>query len=293
MRSQRRWRLRQFLIVLLLLMPIGEGCATKTKPVPNPGDASSQRDTPDEDSPLIASDDVSEENLTYDPFATPEETIDEYDPWESYNVLAFEFNYRLDKYLIKPVARVYNVFIPPDVQQSISNAIQNIRVAPRLLNNVFQAKFTGAGIEAGRFLINTTLGVGGLFDPAKYMFDLETPTEDTGQTLGVYGIPAGPYLVIPFLGSFTVRDGIGYVGDLFLDPFNWLVLPVIEITEAPRLVTHNPTVALSQLGYRVGETVNYRALNLERFQGVEEGTVDLYGAVRNAYLQKRAKALRE
>ncbi|RMH32717.1 MAG: VacJ family lipoprotein [Nitrospirae bacterium] len=285
---------------MFLVAITSPGCATRGPSISETAPLPTKAVIDEQASSLSTEDEIHNMNdgeaaadLAYDPFAEPGEDIDEYDPWEAYNVLAFEFNYRLDKYLIKPVARVYNFFIPPDVQQSIFNAIQNLRTAPRFLNNIFQAKFSGAGIELSRFAINSTLGVGGLFDPATYMFDMETPDEDTGQTLAVYGMPAGPYLVIPFLGSFTVRDGVGYIGDLFLDPFNWLVLPLIEIADAPRLVTHDTTITLSQLGYRSGETVNFRALNLERFQGVEEGTVDLYGAVRNAYLQKRAKAIRE
>jgi len=230
----------------------------------------------------------------FDPFdETDHAQAKEYDPLEPVNSAVFEFNYRLDKYVVKPAAKVYNFFIPPDVQQSFSNVFQNIRFVPRLFNNIFQAKFKGAGIELSRFLINSTLGVGGLFDPAKIMFELETPQEDLGQTLGTYGVGPGPFLMIPFLGPFTLRDGIGFIGDSFLDPFNWLVLPFIEIADAPRLVQHDSTIALARLGMVAGETVNLRALNLEKFQGVEEGTLDLYGAIRNAYLQQRRKAIQE
>ncbi len=231
----------------------------------------------------------------FDPFAEEDQDglVEEYDPIEPVNSAIFEFNYRLDKYVVKPAAKVYNFFIPPDVQQSIGNVFQNIRFVPRLFNNLFQGKFQGAGIEMSRFLINTSLGVGGLFDPAGIMFDLNTPPEDLGQTLGKYGVPNGPYIVLPLLGPFTLRDGIGFIGDTFLDPFNWLVLPIFEVADAPRLVQHDPTITFSQMGYRAGETVNARALNLEKFQGVEEGTLDLYGAVRNAYYQQRFKAIQE
>ena len=143
----------------------------------------------------------------------------------------------------------------------------------------------------GRFLVNSTVGIGGLFDPARALFDWETPLEDTGQTLGVYGTPPGPYLVLPFLGSFTVRDAIGFAGDTFLDPINWLVLPIIEISDAPRVVDNETTVTLIQFGLKVEDTINLRSLNLEKFQGVEEGTLDLYGAVRNGYLQQRAREI--
>jgi len=234
------------------------------------------------------------DDAALDPFATSEtEELAEYDPLESYNVLVFEFNYKVDQYVLKPVATGYNFVVPNIVQKGIKNAIQNIRVVPRLFNNIFQAKFKGAGIELTRFLVNSTVGIVGLFDPAKGWLNLETPMEDTGQTLGVYGTPPGPYLVMPFLGPFTLRDGVGYVADLFLDPFNWLVLPIYKISDAHRLVRNNTSVFIGQLAYRVEDMVNSRSLNLERFQGVEEGTVDLYGAVRNAYLQSRAKAIQE
>lgn len=238
-----------------------------------------------------------EKDLLDEPFDPFDEDrgnqVEEYDPIEPVNSAIFEFNYRLDKYVVKPVAKVYNFFIPPDVQQSISNVFQNIRFVPRLFNNLFQGKFKGAGIEMSRFLVNSTLGVGGLFDPAGIMFDLKTPPEDLGQTLGKYGVPNGPYLMLPLLGPFTLRDGIGFLGDSLLDPFNWLVLPIIEIADAPRLVQHDPTIAFSRLGIQAEETVNARALTLEKFQGVEEGTLDLYGSVRNAYYQQRFKAIQE
>lgn len=232
----------------------------------------------------------------FDPFASKEGVeagIEEYDPWEGYNVLAFEFNYKFDKYLLKPVAKGYNFVMPELAQRSISNFFDNLGFVHRLFNNVFQGKFKGAGIEGSRFLINTTLGIGGLFDPARHWFDLETPMEDTGQTLGWWGVGPGPYLVIPLLGSFTLRDGIGYIGDLALDPFNWFVLPIIKLNGAPKVVSHTDTITFAQLGMRSGIIVNERSLNLEKFQGVEEATLDLYSAVRNAYLQKRKKLIAE
>jgi phospholipid-binding lipoprotein MlaA len=162
------------------------------------------------------------------------------------------------------------------------------------LNNVFQGKVKGAGIEVGRFLINSTAGLAGFFDLARKV-DLVTPEEDFGQTLGFYGVKPGPYLVLPFLPPFTVRDFVGFVGDVFLNPINWLVAPIIEVNNVPSVIArHNRfTASLIQTGSRVGEVINERSRNLEKFQGVEEATLDLYTAVRNAYLQKRAQAIRE
>ncbi|MBI4401898.1 MAG: VacJ family lipoprotein [Nitrospirae bacterium] len=235
----------------------------------------------------------------YDPFAKREEgepeELEEYDPWEPFNTAIFEFNRKVDKYILKPVAQVYEKVMPDALELGIKNFFHNVRLGPRLINNILQGKVKGAGLEVGRFLVNSTLGVGGFFNPAKNLFGMETPDEDTGQTLGVYGVKPGPYLVLPLLPPLTLRDFFGFLMDLALDPINYLVFPVVEIDGVPSLIKHKnrETSTFGQLGSRVEEIVNERALNLETFQGVEEATVDLYGAVRNAYLQKRAKAIRE
>ena len=238
-----------------------------------------------------------ERDEPYDPFAKAEGTegqIEEYDPWEPFNQAMFTFNRKLDEYVVKPVATVYDKVIPDPLEFGIRNAFHNVRFAPRFFNNLFQGKFKGAGIEVGSFLINSTIGVGGLFEPAKKVFGLETPDEDTGQTLGAYGTKPGPYIVVPILGSFTARDLGGFVVDLALDPFNWLVMPFTNINGAPQLITNEDTVLFAQLGSRAGYMVNERSLNIETtFEGVEESVVDLYGAVRNAYLQKRLKAIKQ
>ncbi|HET8580844.1 MAG TPA: VacJ family lipoprotein [Nitrospiraceae bacterium] len=235
----------------------------------------------------------------YDPFARQGQALseeeEEYDPWESFNSAMFEFNYKLDKYALKPVAKGYNFVMPDIVQRGISNFFHNVRFVPRFFNNLFQGKVKGAGLEMGRFLINSTIGLAGFFDVAKNQMGLETPDEDAGQTMGVYGVKPGPYLVLPFLGPFTVRDGIGYLIDIGLDPINWLVFPIIEIDGVPSAVAHKnrTTSTFAQLGTRAGYIINERSLNLEAFEGVEEATLDLYSAVRNAYLQRRARAIQE
>jgi phospholipid-binding lipoprotein MlaA len=230
-----------------------------------------------------------------DPFARADEGAgEEYDPWEPMNTNIFEFNRQVDRFVLKPVAKGYNFVMPDLVQVGISNIFSNLRFAPRFFNNVFQGKLKGAGIEVGRFLINSTVGLVGFFDLAKHV-DLVTPEEDMGQTLGFYGVKPGPYLVLPFLQPYTVRDLVGYVGDVFLNPINWLVVPIIEVDGVPSVIAHEDDLksTLIQLGARVGEIVNERSRNLETYQGVEEATLDLYTAVRNGYLQKRAQAIRE
>jgi phospholipid-binding lipoprotein MlaA len=230
----------------------------------------------------------------FDPFAKADEGGEEYDPWEPFNTFMFEFNRKLDKYALKPVAQGYDFIVPDFIQVGISNMFYNLRFPQRFLNNVFQGKAKGASIEVGRFLLNTTVGYAGFLDLAKEI-DLVTPDEDFGQTLGVYGVKPGPYLVVPFLQPFTVRDAAGYVADIFLNPINWLVAPIIEVEGIPSLIAHKnrTTTTFVQIGARVGEIVNERSRNLEKFQGVEEATLDLYTAVRNAYLQSRTRAIRE
>jgi phospholipid-binding lipoprotein MlaA len=231
----------------------------------------------------------------FDPFAKADEAVgEEYDPWESFNGKVFEFNRQLDRFVLKPVAKGYNFVAPDWVQVGVSNIFTNLRFAPRFFNNVFQGKFKGAGIEMGRFLLNSTLGGAGLVDVATDM-KITTPEEDLGQTLGSYGIGPGPYLVLPLLPPFTVRDFFGFLGDIALNPINWLVAPIIEVNNVPSLIAHKNrmTSTFVQSGSRVGEIINERSRNLEKFQGVEEATLDLYTAVRNAYLQRRAKAVKD
>jgi phospholipid-binding lipoprotein MlaA len=233
----------------------------------------------------------------YDPFAKKEEMVtgEESDPWEGFNSVMFEFNRKLDKYVIKPVATYYEKIMPDALEKGIDNFSHNARFGPRLINNLLQLKARGTAIELGRFLVNSTLGLAGFFDPAKHWFGWETPDEDTGQTLGAYGVPPGPYLVLPFLPPLTVRDFFGLILDFGADPVNYLVFPTFEVDDWPSAIAHKnrDTTTIAQFGTRIEEIINYRSLNLEKFQGVEEATVDLYAAVRNAYLQKRAKAIRE
>ena len=124
------------------------------------------------------------EDTFEDPFATESEPVR--DPWEPFNTNIFTLNYNLDRYALKPIARVYSAVVAPDLQDSFANAFYNLGFASRFLNNVFQGKFDRAGTEMQRFLLNSILGVGGLFDVAKYMFDIEAPpVEDSRSDPGI------------------------------------------------------------------------------------------------------------
>ena len=204
-----------------------------------------------------------------------EPPVEEYDPWESFNETMFRFNLNLDRYVLKPVAKGYNFIMPDELQRMIDRGFNNITFVPRFINNLLQGKWSGAGRELARFLINSTVGIGGLWDMAKQEWGIEPSREDFGQTLGVWGVGPGPFLVLPFMAPMTVRDGIGIGVDSAIDPLTYFIPFIWE-----RLVM------------RVVSLMNDRSLNLEVFEGVEETTVDLYTAVRNAYLQRRAQQIR-
>jgi len=207
--------------------------------------------------------------------ATADGPDEEYDPWEPFNERMFEFNRRLDRYVLKPVAQAYNTVVPDRVQVMVSNTFDNASFIPRMMNSLFQGKFDGAVREFGRFVFNSTVGIGGLFDVAK-IEGIEKSREDFGQTLGFYGVGPGPFLMLPFFEPMTVRDGIGKGVDGLMDPTSYFVsfIPI-------RLIL------------KVSETVNDRSLNLELFQGFEESVIDMYSAVRHGYLKRREKMIKE
>ncbi len=208
------------------------------------------------------------------------------DPWEPFNTKMFRFNHDvLDRYVLKPVAHAWNFVLPDVVQRSLRNAIDNTNMPSRLVNSLAQGKFIGAGREVARFTINTTIGIGGLLDIAKDGLGIDKSDEDTGQTLGFYGVGPGPYLVLPFLPPTDVRDGLGSVLDAAMNPLNY-ILPFAAGADAGTTVG---TLA----GIAVTDAVNQRSLNLELYEGVEETVIDLYSAVRNGYLQKREAKIKE
>jgi ABC-type transporter lipoprotein component MlaA len=140
----------------------------------------------------------------------PDPDVEEYDPWESFNEKMFTFNYNLDRYGLKPLAKGYNFVMPDMFQIMIDNAFTNLKMPVRFVNKVLQWKLLDATKEMGRFIINSTLGIGGLFDVAEQEMGLERQKADFGQTLGVWGAGPGPYLVLPLLPPLTIRDAIGY-----------------------------------------------------------------------------------
>jgi len=201
---------------------------------------------------------------------------DDYDPWQGFNEKMFFFNHDiLDHYVLKPVATGWGKVLPDVGKRGLDRAFDNLGMPKRLVNNLLQGRFRGAGRELARFGVNTTVGVLGFLDVARAQLHIEKSDADTGQTLGLYGFGQGPYLVLPTLRPLTVRDGIGYGVDGVLDPFGYVI----------------PFFATAGMG--IVKQVNERALNLQLFQDVEDGVLDLYSAVRNGYLQRRRRSIEE
>jgi phospholipid-binding lipoprotein MlaA len=199
----------------------------------------------------------------------------DYDPWVRFNEQTFWFNHDLlDRYALKPAATAWHEAVPDLVSQSLGHAFDNLDTPKRLVNNLLQGRFEGAGREATRFTLNTTVGIAGLFDVANRV-GVRGSYADTGQTLGTYGVEPGPYLVLPFLPPLTLRDGIGYAVDSMLDPVSYFA----------------PFAA--NFGRSAVKTINERAANLQLYQDVEDSSIDLYGAVRNGYLQRRQKGVED
>src|SRR3989440_7258054 len=151
---------------------------------------------------------------------------EDYDPWEPFNEKIFMLNCAADRYVLRPVAKAYNDLVLDGEKDAIHNMLDNVAMPKRFINSLLQGKFNGAGREVARFLINSTLGMGGMTEVAKDQFHMQRSDEDDCMTLAHYGAGAGPYLVLPLLSQLTGRAGIGYV--LNLTPFNFFV-PLLAV----------------------------------------------------------------
>ena len=207
-----------------------------------------------------------------DPAATAEQ--ERIDPWEGGNRKVFAFNEALDIHAIEPVARGWDKIMPNQVQESLTNFYSNLRFPVVFFNDLFQAKPAAAAIETGRFLVNTTLGFGGFFDPAT-TWGLPRREQDFGLTLGHWGVDSGRFLMIPLLGPSTVRDFTGEIVDV--------PLGVISIVAAWYITTP----------LRAVQVINTRAAYLDIVDENRRAAFDYYSFLRDAFLHHRENQLRE
>ncbi|MCI0654720.1 MAG: VacJ family lipoprotein [Methylococcaceae bacterium] len=206
--------------------------------------------------------------------------IDPNDPWEDWNRSIDSFNDSVDKTILKPMAEGYVWTTPESVDQGVTNFFSNIQDIGVTLNDLLQSKFSQAGMDSCRFLINTTLGIAGVIDVAS-LLDLHKHSEDFDQTLGVWGIPAGPYLVLPFWGPSSPRGIFGLVGDALMDPLTYTFF------------VGGSAVAAATLGAAVLDVTDTRAALLLAGKIVDETSVDRYDFLKSSYLQRREYLIRD
>ncbi len=199
------------------------------------------------------------------------------DPLEPFNRAVFEFNRAFDTMLLRPLAIFYKGFVPPPLQRGIHNALANLREPATFVNNLLQAQPEKAGAALARFTLNSTLGIAGLSNAAED-FGWERQDEDFGQTLAVWGVGEGPFLMLPFLGPSNPRDAVGRgVDSLIIDPFG-LLGALIDSSTALTVF------AVTRTGLTA---VDARAGVLDEFDELEKSSLDFYATLRSAFRQNR------
>jgi phospholipid-binding lipoprotein MlaA len=198
------------------------------------------------------------------------------DPIEPVNRVFFHFNDRLYYWVLKPVATGYKTVVPEDLRIGVRNFFSNVTTPVRLVNCLLQANLKGAGNETLRFLLNSTFGLGGFLDPAQKEWRIEKREEDFGQTLGLWGIGPVFYIEWPFLGASSLRDTLGYTGDLFLHPQTYLISSIYI-----------------SLGVRFYDVVNSTSLRIGEYEDFKRAVLDPYIAKRDAYHQHRIYKVKE
>jgi phospholipid-binding lipoprotein MlaA len=197
------------------------------------------------------------------------------DPLEPVNRAMFVFNDKAYHWVFKPAAKGYSYVVPQGVREAVRNFFANLAAPVRVANHLLQGNLRATGTELLRFTMNSTIGMAGLFDPAHDGFHIERREADLGQTLGRYGLGQGLYIVLPFLGPTTLRDGAGLAGDAFLDPLSYIRPPEASI------------------GARAYKMENGLSLRIGEYEDLTGSALDPYVAVRDAYIQHRAALVRK
>ena len=199
------------------------------------------------------------------------------DPLEGMNRVFFDLNQRLDRDAGKPVAIAYKQDVPQRVRGSLHNVLDNLGGPVNVANDLLEVQFTNAGIAAGRFLVNTTIGVAGIFDVATD-WGLPERNRDFGETMGTYGVPPGPYLVLPLRGSTDVRDFAGNYLDGFVTPLHF--------------VRYDGSNYVGLMKSTLGSMDN-RSANLVTYEDIERASVDYYATMRTLYTERRARLVED
>jgi phospholipid-binding lipoprotein MlaA len=223
---------------------------------------------------------VGENKLKGKPEKAEETDLDEYsvalvsDPIEPVNRAIFRFNDGVYTIVVRPISKVYETVLPKPVRKGLDNVYENLRLPVRLVNNLLQGKFERARHELEKFLVNSTIGIGGIIRQSDRAPSLaEVPAADTGQTFAKWGIRSGPYIVLPLLGPSTLRDAVGYAGDSALNPVSWVTTAFGAPTWAVAIPSTNTLRSLPH--------------HLRIYDAATKNTLDPYLAARSAFIQYR------
>jgi len=269
-----KWRIvikKSFYMFTLLIVLLTSGCATNNKP------------TPSIEIKNVESNSTEDTDNFEDEFSDTQ-THELFDPLSSYNRTMTTFNDTVFVYLLNPLSKAYNAGTPDLMRESISNFMHNILFPIRFTNNVLQGKFQNASDELERFIVNSTVGIAGLFDPAGTYMNIYPHNEDFGQTLGYYGMGSGFHIVLPFLGPSNVRDSLGLVADGYLSPL------LYQSSLAHYKLPKNYFQSIAIVGFDI---VNKNASHLGVYESLKKDAVDLYPYLRDFYETKRQTEIEE
>lgn len=199
------------------------------------------------------------------------------DPFERLNRSTHGFNVEIDRFVLEPVTDAYTIAVPDPARQTVRRVFANLNSPAVIVNDLLQGELDAFAVAVARFTVNTTIGLGGLFDPASSM-GLEEHHADFGQTLAVAGVKSGPFLMLPVFGPTTVRDGVGTIVDFFLRPTTYVTLG-----------TDTLLYATLQAG---GNGITTREEHHEGLKALRASSVDYYAALRSAYFQSRTAEIR-
>lgn len=256
--------MRHLSILFLLLLLNFTACSSKTNPTPLAKESSLSQSIDDE---------------FEDEFEDEETEL--FDPLEGYNRWMTSVNDDIYIYMFNPLSKGYAAVVPKPARVGVSNVFHNLKFPIRFSNNLLQLKFDRSIKEFGRFFINSTVGVLGIFDVAK-AGGVEPQEEDFGQTLGHYGVGSGFHIVLPFLGPSNLRDSLGFAVDTAIDPIS-----------SASLEYQLPQTTIESLGLSTAYYINKNSLHLGEYENLKKDALDLYIFFRDTYEQKRAKAIEQ
>lgn len=259
-----------------------QGCSTK-EATPQTNIMETQTETTTFNDSQI---EIQEENFNdeFEEEFSEKETSDTIDPLSGYNRAMTSFNDAVIIYALTPISKAYAAILPQPLRLGISNFVHNMQFPIRFSNNLLQGKFQNSSNELERFIVNSTVGLAGLMDPAKHYMNIHPHEEDFGQTLGHYGVGSGFHVVLPFIGPSNIRDILGITADGYISPL--VNVRGLENYKIPQNLSES-------IGIYTIHLINKTSLNLGKYEDLKKDAIDLYPFLKDIYEQKRNAEIAE